>query len=319
MAKRAGELKKSGIALLVNLRSRKALRDPKFLDHLEEAFGDRGPFVTSRNPSELPSALADVQRTDPEILLVCGGDGTLRQTLTHLLAAYGGKPLPRIAILPAGTMNTVATSLGITGSPLHRLQYLLQRRNQQVPFTVARRHLLEMNRHFGFIFGLGGFAHFIENYSERENPTPFRGFTLLAKTILSALVDGPFSKQMFPDFNASVWRDDQPFLQDATITNVAAASIRHIGFRFKPFFGAEQPDGEFGMLVFRTRPRSLLFHLPRLFTGKPVSDPNLIQLPAKSALVKLNSPQRPMLDGDLLNASKEFQLRSGPSVDFVVA
>src|SRR5262245_44872561 len=115
------------LALLVNVHSRRARQNAECISHLEKAFGDRGPFIASKSPSELPVRLSDVRRADPVVIFICGGDGTLRQTLTHLLASYAPDPLPKIAVLRGGTMNTVATSLEIYRTPEEHLTYLLSR------------------------------------------------------------------------------------------------------------------------------------------------------------------------------------------------
>jgi len=306
-------------ALLINLHCRGARRQPDLVRKLDAAFARRGPFVVSQNPTELPEALATIRKFDPEVLFICGGDGTLQQAMTHLVKTYGENPLPKIAILPAGTMNVVAQCVGIRSSPVKQLQRLLARHARSTSATAVRRRLLEVNEHFGFVCAIGGFSRLIEHYCDHASPTRLRGFALVARATLSAAANGGFAKKIFGHFTASVWADGKPVFENASVTNVAAASIRHIGFGFKPFLLADQPQGGFGMLVFKSRPRSLLFHLPRLRMGRPIADSNLLQLPARSAVVKLAAPMRPMLDGDLLAAADEIRFRSGPWIDFVVA
>lgn len=66
--------------------------------------------------AEAVAANATWGRTDPlggaEFIVVAGGDGTIRRIATRL--AHRGRPL---ALLPLGTANNIATSLGITGEP----------------------------------------------------------------------------------------------------------------------------------------------------------------------------------------------------------
>ncbi|MFH1017526.1 MAG: diacylglycerol kinase family protein [Pseudomonadota bacterium] len=305
------------VALVANPHSRKARRDPKYLEKLERAFGERGLFVSSPAAGALSQVMADVFRARPSVLFISGGDGTLRQCLTHLIAAYGDEPLPKIAILRGGTMNTVATSLGIRGDAITQLKAILDRRDRRVPATIVRRRMLSVNRHNGFIFGLGGFARFIEHY-DAQNPTPFVAFKLLTRTVLSTIAKGPLASFFFQPFTAHVWRDGKPWLPETTVTNISASSIRHIGFHFKPFYGAEE-DGSFGVLVFRELPRRLILHLPRLFLGHAVADPSFLQVPAKSLLIKVGTPMRPMLDGDILKADTSFEISNGPELELVVA
>ncbi len=317
MAFERGSSGNGSVALFLNPHSRKARRDAGFVDKLERAFGERGPVFSSGTPGDLPRVAADIFRAHPSTLFICGGDGTLRQCLTHLIAAYGEEHLPRIAILRGGTMNTVATSLGIRKEPIAHLTAILKRQDRNVPAVVVRRRLLSVNRNHGFIFALGGFSRFIEHY-DAQGPTSFSAFKLLSKTILSTVVKGSLASLFFEPFTVHVWRDEQPWLPDASVTNISASAIRHIGFHFKPYYGAEQ-DGFFGVLIFRNSPRRLLFHLPKMFLGRPVTDSSVLQLPARRLLIKVDFPMRPMLDGDILKADTSFEISNGPELELVVA
>jgi len=64
----------------------------------------------------------DFRHLDIDVLGISGGDGTNHVTITGFLDVYGSEqggggttptPLPQIAFLRGGTMNTVANSVGI--------------------------------------------------------------------------------------------------------------------------------------------------------------------------------------------------------------
>ena len=59
----------------------------------------------------LPKVLADFAEAGVELLVVDGGDGTVRDVLSRLPEAFGGR-LPRLAILPSGKTNVLAKDLG---------------------------------------------------------------------------------------------------------------------------------------------------------------------------------------------------------------
>jgi diacylglycerol kinase family enzyme len=295
-----------------------ARRHPHRVEELERAFGDRGPFVATRTVGDLAESMERIRRVNPSALFVAGGDGTLRQTLTHLIAAYGGGPFPKIGVLKAGTMNTVATSLKIRRTPIAQLRTLLDHVDRGIPFPTVARPMLEVNRHYGFIFAVGGFSRFIEHYQARPDPTPAYAFRLVSSTVLSMAVNGHLARSFFADFEVSLFKDRKPWLLSRTVTNVSVSAVRHIGFHFKPYVGAEDESGTLGVLVFNRPPRRLLFHLPEMFAGKPVSDRDLHQVPAHELLVKLREPMRPMLDGDILKADREFLVKAGPSMEMIV-
>lgn len=59
----------------------------------------------------LPKVLADFAAAGVDLLVVDGGDGTVRDVLSRLPEAYGGR-IPRLAVLPSGKTNVLAKDLG---------------------------------------------------------------------------------------------------------------------------------------------------------------------------------------------------------------
>jgi hypothetical protein len=71
----------------------------------------------------LLDALRMFAELDVRLVVVRGGDGTLRDVLTALPFAYGGNP-PELALLPSGNTNLAARALrlgGLERNALHRL------------------------------------------------------------------------------------------------------------------------------------------------------------------------------------------------------
>jgi diacylglycerol kinase (ATP) len=306
------------LALLVNARSKKARRDPGLVRDLEALFAGRGLFRVMQHPGELPATLADVRRNRTGTLFVAGGDGTLRQTLSRLVKEYGSDPAPRIAVLRGGTMNTVATSLGIRREPREQLRVLLERRDRGIPPVAVRRVLLKVNEDLGFIFAVGGFSRFVEEYEKAPDPSPARAVRLFLRTTASVLGRGSFASRLFEPFPARLRLDGRPCLDGTPVMTVSASAIRHIGFRFKPFHGAERPDGSFALLVLHAFPARLFLSLPRFFLGRPVVHPLVLQSPAHHVSLRLEGPLTPMLDGDLLAPGTDFEISAGPALEFVL-
>jgi YegS/Rv2252/BmrU family lipid kinase len=94
---------------VVNTRSRRAAGVPTRLPALLAA---QGLGLTARlpvtDPAALPDALRTALATNPDLLIVGGGDGTLATAVDHL--AYRDTAL---GVLPLGTTNNFARSLGL--------------------------------------------------------------------------------------------------------------------------------------------------------------------------------------------------------------
>ncbi|MFH1262142.1 MAG: diacylglycerol kinase family protein [Pseudomonadota bacterium] len=307
---------RSGCAILLNLRSRTLQKNPRRIDRIRTAFGNRGPVLLPRDLSELPTAISELQRARPEFFFVCGGDGTIHQTITALVHGYGDDPLPKIVILPAGTMNTIDRGLNGSGDPLCRIERIVAHIDQELPLSSIRRHPIALNDRYGFIFAVGGFASFIERYSAVPVPTPQRAIAMLTRISVSSLIGGSYAKELFPMFQASLRIDGQE-LPTEGVTTVSASAIRHLGFGFRPFPGAEGGDGAFGFLVLTDSPRAFLPHLCRLYRGKPIESPTLRQEVARELVIRTDREIVSMADGELFPPRKEFTLRVGPALDFV--
>jgi hypothetical protein len=70
---------------------------------------------TPQTREELVSVLRSFARAEVNIVAVSGGDGTIREVLTAIPAAYGRQPHPAIAILPAGRTDLIAGEVGSSG------------------------------------------------------------------------------------------------------------------------------------------------------------------------------------------------------------
>jgi diacylglycerol kinase (ATP) len=77
---------------------------------IQRAIEAAGHRVTVRRPGK--SDLADAVRDPGDLVAVAGGDGTVGR----VMKALAGTSVP-MAILPTGTANNIATSLGILGDP----------------------------------------------------------------------------------------------------------------------------------------------------------------------------------------------------------
>ncbi|MBN2338580.1 MAG: diacylglycerol kinase family lipid kinase [Acidobacteria bacterium] len=83
----------------------------------------------------------------PDLVAVCGGDGTINQVVSHL----PDPPFP-LAILPGGTANVMARELGLPLDPVQALRVALGMRVRRVDLGVLRRGA---DRRFLFVAGIG--------------------------------------------------------------------------------------------------------------------------------------------------------------------
>lgn len=125
------------------------------------------PRAAPASRPALAAALADFARRGVDLLVVQGGDGTLREVLTALPGAFA-RP-PEIAVLPAGKTNLLARALGMGGTgrmagagALARLREAAAagrlRRRELPVLQVRRAGVSDPAPLRGLLFGAGAFT-----------------------------------------------------------------------------------------------------------------------------------------------------------------
>lgn len=111
-----------------------------------------------RTRSELRQTLVSLARDGIDLLIVAGGDGTVRDVLTYGVDVWGENP-PAIGVLPCGKTNALAIDLGVPDQwgvtelvNSWREGCLLSRPPIEIVRTGEDRPVL------GFLFGAGAFV-----------------------------------------------------------------------------------------------------------------------------------------------------------------
>lgn len=86
---------------------------------------------------------------DVDVVVCCGGDGTLNETVTGLLRAGAKTP---IGYIPAGTTNDFASSLNLSGNMLQAARDIVE--GEPVPYDVGKFG----DRYFSYVASFGAFT-----------------------------------------------------------------------------------------------------------------------------------------------------------------
>jgi diacylglycerol kinase family enzyme len=303
------------VLVIVNPRSRANRRDPGIADRLAGALGNAGRVLSPQSLDEMATAAATMAKDPPLAVAVHGGDGTLHRTLTALVRAWDGRPLPVVAILPGGTMNVVATELGLR-APAPAIVSQLAAAARAGRFDTVDRHCLRVADAFGFIFGNGLMTNFLEKYYADNGYGPRRALWLLLRTFSSALVGGRFSRQIFRRFEGQVTVDDQT-LPWHRLTGVGAATVREVGMGFKLNHRADDAPDRFGALAIHAGPLALARDLWAVRTGRGISSKRAWSGVASQMRIEPGAGHdQYTIDGDLYRQAGALTLSLGPTVRF---
>lgn len=306
-----------GIGVITNPRSRVNKRDPQRMRQLGYLLGSRGSAEATKSLDDLYRAAEEFKAAGIDVLGINGGDGTIHVTLTAFLQVYSGAPFPKVAILPGGTLNTIAAGLGIRGRPQEMLYEVIDRYHQGDDLRTVDVNILKIGERFGFIFGNGLIANFLEAYYATGRPSPIMGAKLLARAVGSGIFRTAFAKQLFRRFVGRVTVDGERWAR-ADFATVTGGTVPEIGLGFTPFYRCNETPEHFALLGIHTTPLGLILDLPRIYRGRPMRRDKAISAVAREALLESDEPFSYTIDGDIYKAAKELKLSTGPRLRLIV-
>jgi diacylglycerol kinase family enzyme len=306
-----------GIGVINNPHSRKNVKHPDRMDSLGHIVGTKGTSAATQEVRDIDGMARLFCEQDIDILAVNGGDGSASLVLTAMLRAYKDKPLPKVAMLRGGTMNNVANSCGIKGTPAGLMMNLVEKYRRGAPFETTFRDTLKIEDRYGFIFGNGFIVEFLEALYGSGKKTPFTTAKLLARGAVSGVTGGSFAKKLFERINARVILDGKE-IDYTRFSALAAATVREIGLRFKPFFRCEEKAGSFHVLAAISSPFSMVMSLRRAYMGRKISEKRMVEFVASKMVIESQKPIKYTLDGEVYKAGNTLEVTMGPRLELVV-
>jgi diacylglycerol kinase family enzyme len=313
--------RKSELAIVLNPAAQGGAYDDRRIKSLRAIAGSRA-VIFSTERRDLTDAVAEgVRERGAETVAVIGGDGTISNVLTALHRAYGEQPLPRIALLRGGTMNTTANAFDVPRrQPEELLRQLLAARAE----TIVARATLKVQGRLGFLFSTGAMVGFLDALYETRaagQGSSLRALSLLARGSWSALTggEGPLLSRIETPLLAAARVDGEEHPAHR-YTLFAAGTVESIGLGFRPFPRAAECQSEFQLFAFHASLQTLARQLSRIRRGQPIAnglgyDP----LAKRVELDAQGSGFRYALDGDIYESGDKLAVEAGPRIEIRVA
>jgi diacylglycerol kinase family enzyme len=301
------------LGILINANAKRAKRDPAVVERLRRHLPPERVKATT-NLEEIAPALDALLAQPLDALLLVGGDGTLAQTLTTMIAAREPEKLPAIVPTRGGTVNTVATSLGARGTPEQTLATLLR----GDPFREERRAVVRVVADgaepvFGFLFANGVGARFLELYYEDSPMGPAGALSVLSRITGSALVGGALARRMFAPFEAELSVDGSP-LEKQRFTVIMAGGVRHIGLGFPVCHSAGSDPEKIHLATTAASPAEIALQLPALRAGSPSR--SLSHYVMRRAELRFEEPLAWTIDAEFFPPASRLEISAGPALRF---
>ncbi len=306
-----------GIGVVSNPNSRQNRKNPRRIPILGYIVGEMGANEATKDVDDINRVAVIFKQHDIDILCLNGGDGTNHCTLTAFIKAYKEKPLPLIAFLRGGTMNTISNSIRIKGNPASILHNIVEKYHYHEPFQLVERDTIKIGDDYGFIFGNGATYNYLDEYYSTGNPCPWVGFTTLVRCLTAVVTRNAMFKRLVKPFNAEVYVDGKKW-PHSTYIAVFGATIEQLGLGFKPFHRCDEQSRTFHLLGVVGSPLQTLRHFPTMYKGKQVPRNVMIDAVAKKVKFRSREPINYMIDGDLHQGGNSLDLEVGPRLKLIV-
>lgn len=311
-----------GIGIISNPHSRRNRRYPEQMRRLAYVLGQDDTYELTNRIDDVSDAARQFLESDIDILALNGGDGTNHVTLTKFIEVYGNEPLPKVALLRGGTMNTVSNAIGVKGTPARLLANLVEKYYTDQPFETTHRDLLrvedETGTRYGFIFGNGVVANFLELYYGTGNPSPATAAKLLGKAVGSLPFDSEINRRLFKPFNASVELDEETW-PTRDYTAVLASTVDQIGLGFRPFVRCQERKSAFHILGVTAGPLGVALALPKIRLGLPIDESRMRSSVSGKAIFRSDEPIVYTIDGDMHRAEDGLvSMETGPRLEIIL-
>jgi diacylglycerol kinase family enzyme len=296
------------VLVLINPHASGVRRRRGLTERLAARAGHRAELLVTRDLDHLERCLDRVVLRPPHLVAIVGGDGTIHHTLTRLATRLGDAPLPTVALLGGGTMNTLARNLDGVGAPERRLAALLDASAQ--PLQTRPHALLSVNGRLGSMFAAAMGSRFLEAYYGSGHPGLLTASLLAARTVGSALLGGPFAQALFAPLRTRLTLDEEPPVE-LDLRLLLAGTLQDFGLGMRIAWRAS-PDELRPQLVASGLPmHRLALQLPRVLTAQPlVGAPHLDRLFGRCS-IEFDSAEPYTVDGELFRAQR-LEVTRGP-------
>jgi diacylglycerol kinase family enzyme len=264
--------------------------------------------------AELDAVARDLASRRVRVVVLAGGDGTLMRGLTALARAFEPGSLPSVAVVPAGTVGTVARNLGLARVAVRRIfrgacspssEGVLQATLQVRDGCGAER--------VGFIFGAGMVAHFFDVYHRSTRPNLVTAAVIAGRTFAGSLLGSRFAERVLAAVQCEIAIDGLRRTEKAW-SLVVASVVRDLGLHFQVTYRAGRLTDRFHVVASGLAPLALGRQMPRVLAGRPLRGEPRVDALAKSVRLDFErAGDSYVLDGDVFQAPW-VTVETGPAV-----
>lgn len=236
------------------------------------AFPSAVEVIDCSSLEDLSRSMREARSAGAEILLIDGGDGTVREVLSRLPEIWGAA-LPRVGIFPRGNTNLIAREVGALGTP-DAVAEILRRRDAGRAVPVRRRPILRVDYPGGeraplrgFVLGWGAYASGTRIAREEIAAAGPRQVAMAVFATLRRALFGAERRALRRGVATELTIDGEAAPEGARFIGLATTLRGPLVARMNPFWGGGA--GPIRWLDVRAPGRWLMFGAPAVLRGRP--------------------------------------------------
>jgi YegS/Rv2252/BmrU family lipid kinase len=227
-----------------------------------------------------------------DLVLVCGGDGTVRTVCAEL----AGTGIP-VGVVPAGTGNLLARNLGIPLYLQTAVDVALNGQDRAIDLVAVSGDGIDPDEHFMVMGGMGFDAAIMEGANEQ----------IKAKVGWLAYVVSALRNLMFPAVRLEISMDDGPVTRHRART-VIIGNVGYLQAGIPLLPDAAIDDGVLDVVL--VSPNKFLSWLPvvvRVLSKNKRTDAALDRMTGRKVSIRASHDTPRQLDGDSIGAGRELR------------
>lgn len=306
------------IDVIVNTTARRYATRPRLVDRLRRTGGGAALVHETATLVELEAVAGRIAARGSDLVVLCGGDGSFMAGVTALARAFGEERLPRLALLPGGTVATVARNWGMAGDPIARLERLLRDRDglrftPRPTLRVSGSTGGVADERLGFIFGTGLVASFFEVYYARGAGGYAGAAQIVARIFVESFWGGPLARRVLDPLPCVIEVEGRKLAPEAW-SLVCAAVVRDLGIHMLVTYRAGEDPERPHLVASPLSSAELGPRAPLVLAGRSIRGRGHFDDLARDFVVRFPGGPGPyVLDGDILRAD-EVRVSAGPRI-----
>ncbi len=203
--------------------------------------------IATHSPGSAGIQALQAIREGCDTIFVCGGDGTVHETLQNMVGESAA-----LGVIPLGTANALAADLGLPSSPVKAVRMLLTATPTQIPVGRVFYNSIDgepLSRYFVVAAGIGADGLFFS----RLNSTWKRRLGYLHYLVEALRL---WATHHFPLFSASFQETGKPTPRVEEVSQILAVRITNFGSLVQKLVPAASIHNDsLHVIAFKTRSR----------------------------------------------------------------